>query len=134
MPGLQQIMRECPGLEIFVAAVDQELNERGYISPGVGDRYVILSSPQSSRHAVETDTLHCLTAVIGFSVPSSSLRCWNMLKHSGSLCCMSKYRSLYGRYAVLRLANVPTQETRRPIQNGASGCNDVYFTLASYDF
>lgn len=38
MPGLQQIMRECPGLSIFVAAVDQELNEQGYISPGVGDR------------------------------------------------------------------------------------------------
>ena len=38
MPGLQQIMRELPGLEIFVAAVDQELSKDGYIVPGIGDR------------------------------------------------------------------------------------------------
>jgi len=37
MPGLQQIMRELPGLEIFVAAVDQELSKDGYIVPGIGD-------------------------------------------------------------------------------------------------
>lgn len=37
MPGLQQILSRCPGLDIYVAAVDQELNAEGMISPGIGD-------------------------------------------------------------------------------------------------
>lgn len=37
MPGLQQILSKCPGLDIYVAAVDQELNAEGMISPGIGD-------------------------------------------------------------------------------------------------
>lgn len=37
MPGLQQILSKCPGLDIYVAAVDQELNDHGMISPGIGD-------------------------------------------------------------------------------------------------
>jgi uracil phosphoribosyltransferase len=36
MPGLQTILKECPGLEIYVAAVDQELTKEGYINPGLG--------------------------------------------------------------------------------------------------
>merc|ERR1712093_498610 len=37
MPGLRQILSECPGLEIYCAAVDQVLNDQGFISPGIGD-------------------------------------------------------------------------------------------------
>lgn len=36
MPGLQHVLRECPGLEVYVAAVDQELDAKGYINPGLG--------------------------------------------------------------------------------------------------
>lgn len=42
MPGLQKILRECPGLEIYVAAVDQELTKEGMISPGLGGELVPL--------------------------------------------------------------------------------------------
>lgn len=71
MPGLQQIMRECPGLEIFVAAVDQELNDQGYISPGVGDRYAPFSAIAT---AMRTDNLPIgLTVVIEYSVLSKDV-------------------------------------------------------------
>ena len=36
MPGLQQVLKECPGLEIYVAAVDQDLTDKGMIKPGLG--------------------------------------------------------------------------------------------------
>ena len=36
MPGLQLVMKKCPGLGIYVAAVDQELTEKGMIRPGLG--------------------------------------------------------------------------------------------------
>ena len=49
MPGLQQIMRELPGLEIFVAAVDQELSKDGYIVPGIGDRCVAVHLRESGH-------------------------------------------------------------------------------------
>lgn len=35
--GINRIKEEHPDVEIFVAAVDRELNERGYILPGLGD-------------------------------------------------------------------------------------------------
>ena len=34
--GINRIKEEHPDVEIFVAAVDRELNERGYILPGLG--------------------------------------------------------------------------------------------------
>ena len=35
--GLQRITAAYPELDIYVAAIDQRLNERGYILPGLGD-------------------------------------------------------------------------------------------------
>jgi uracil phosphoribosyltransferase len=35
--GILRVRRRYPGLPIFTAAVDRELNERGYIVPGLGD-------------------------------------------------------------------------------------------------
>ena len=35
--GLENIQREYPGIEIITAAVDDHLNEKGYIVPGMGD-------------------------------------------------------------------------------------------------
>lgn len=35
--GLSLIQREHPDVEIFVAAVDEKLNDHGYIVPGLGD-------------------------------------------------------------------------------------------------
>ncbi len=35
--GLQRIQASCPDVQIFVAALDEGLNEHGYILPGLGD-------------------------------------------------------------------------------------------------
>ncbi|AEH24667.1 uracil phosphoribosyltransferase [Pyrococcus yayanosii] len=35
--GIEKIKREFPEVEIFVAKVDRELNDKGYILPGLGD-------------------------------------------------------------------------------------------------
>lgn len=35
--GIKQIEETYPNVEIFVAAVDEILNEKGYIVPGLGD-------------------------------------------------------------------------------------------------
>jgi len=35
--GIERIKERFPDVEIFVAAVDRELNDRGYILPGLGD-------------------------------------------------------------------------------------------------
>ncbi len=35
--GIERVQREHPDVEIYVAAVDQGLNEEGYIVPGLGD-------------------------------------------------------------------------------------------------
>src|SRR5438132_392879 len=35
--GVQQLASALPDVEIHVAALDRELNERGYILPGLGD-------------------------------------------------------------------------------------------------
>ena len=35
--GLSNLSKAHPDVEIFVAAVDRQLNERGYILPGLGD-------------------------------------------------------------------------------------------------
>lgn len=35
MPGLERLLKECPGLEVWVAACDQELTDKGYITPCV---------------------------------------------------------------------------------------------------
>ncbi|HHU23231.1 MAG TPA: uracil phosphoribosyltransferase [Clostridiales bacterium] len=35
--GIERMMSEHPDVEIFVAAVDERLNEHGYIVPGLGD-------------------------------------------------------------------------------------------------
>lgn len=35
--GIEVLKRECPDVDIFVAAVDQKLNDHGYIVPGLGD-------------------------------------------------------------------------------------------------
>ncbi|ORY89110.1 Armadillo/beta-catenin/plakoglobin [Leucosporidium creatinivorum] len=36
-PGLEKVAAECPGLEIFVGGVDEQLTEQGMIVPGLGD-------------------------------------------------------------------------------------------------
>ena len=35
--GIERILRDHPDLSIVVASVDRELNEKGYIVPGLGD-------------------------------------------------------------------------------------------------
>jgi len=35
--GLKRITSACPGIDIYVAAIDERLNEHGYILPGLGD-------------------------------------------------------------------------------------------------
>jgi uracil phosphoribosyltransferase len=35
--GIEVIQREHPDVDIYVAAVDQRLNDHGYIVPGLGD-------------------------------------------------------------------------------------------------
>src|SRR5690554_1385594 len=35
--GIERIQQEHPDVEIFTAAVDERLNEHGYIIPGLGD-------------------------------------------------------------------------------------------------
>ncbi|HZD79947.1 MAG TPA: uracil phosphoribosyltransferase, partial [Actinomycetota bacterium] len=35
--GLAKMQQEHPDVPIFTAAVDRQLNERGYILPGLGD-------------------------------------------------------------------------------------------------
>jgi uracil phosphoribosyltransferase len=35
--GIQRLTREAPGLTIYTAAIDERLNEKGYILPGLGD-------------------------------------------------------------------------------------------------
>lgn len=35
--GVKHIAEEFPDVEIFIGAVDDELTEKGYISPGLGD-------------------------------------------------------------------------------------------------
>jgi uracil phosphoribosyltransferase len=35
--AIERLEREIPGVEVWVAAADDELNERGYIVPGLGD-------------------------------------------------------------------------------------------------
>jgi uracil phosphoribosyltransferase len=35
--GVKHIAEEFPDVEIFIGSVDNELTEKGYISPGLGD-------------------------------------------------------------------------------------------------
>ena len=35
--GIERVHRDHPDVEIYVAAVDEKLNEHGYIVPGLGD-------------------------------------------------------------------------------------------------
>lgn len=35
--GIKRVMKEHPDVDVFVAAVDEKLNEHGYIVPGLGD-------------------------------------------------------------------------------------------------
>ena len=35
--GVKKMMSEHPDVKIFAAALDRELNEKGYILPGLGD-------------------------------------------------------------------------------------------------
>ena len=35
--GLERISRAHPDVEIYVASIDERLNEQGYILPGLGD-------------------------------------------------------------------------------------------------
>ncbi len=35
--GLAVIQKEHPDVEVFVAAIDERLNDHGYIVPGLGD-------------------------------------------------------------------------------------------------
>ena len=35
--GIERIQKEHPDVDIYCGAVDEKLNERGYIVPGLGD-------------------------------------------------------------------------------------------------
>ena len=35
--GIQKIMDDFPGIEVYAGAIDPTLNEKGYIVPGLGD-------------------------------------------------------------------------------------------------
>ena len=35
--GVSKMMQDCPDVPIITAALDRELNENGYILPGLGD-------------------------------------------------------------------------------------------------
>ena len=35
--GVERLEKEIPGVEVFLASCDEELNEQGYIVPGLGD-------------------------------------------------------------------------------------------------
>ena len=35
--GIQRVQEEHPDVDIYVAAVDERLNDHGYIIPGLGD-------------------------------------------------------------------------------------------------
>jgi uracil phosphoribosyltransferase len=35
--GIRRVRKQYPKLPIFTAAIDRQLNERGYILPGLGD-------------------------------------------------------------------------------------------------
>lgn len=36
-PALRQLSEHYPGLEIYTAIIDEGLNDKGYIVPGLGD-------------------------------------------------------------------------------------------------
>ena len=35
--GIRHVRKHCPTLRIFTAAIDEGLNKRGFILPGLGD-------------------------------------------------------------------------------------------------
>ena len=35
--GIEKVMKDHPDVDIYVAAVDEKLNDHGYIVPGLGD-------------------------------------------------------------------------------------------------
>ena len=35
--GIERVQKEHPDVDIYLAAVDEKLNEHGYIVPGLGD-------------------------------------------------------------------------------------------------
>ena len=35
--GIRHVRKHCPTIQIFTAAIDAKLNERGFIVPGLGD-------------------------------------------------------------------------------------------------
>ncbi len=35
--GIKEVMDEHPDVDIYVASVDEKLNEKGYVVPGLGD-------------------------------------------------------------------------------------------------
>ena len=35
--GIERVRRDHPDVEIYVASVDEKLNDHGYIVPGLGD-------------------------------------------------------------------------------------------------
>ncbi len=35
--GIAEVQKECPDVDIYVAAIDEKLNDHGYIVPGLGD-------------------------------------------------------------------------------------------------
>jgi uracil phosphoribosyltransferase len=36
-PALKKLSEKFPGLRVYVGMIDEELNEKGYIVPGLGD-------------------------------------------------------------------------------------------------
>lgn len=49
-PGLDRVLGEHPGVTIACAAIDEELDERGFITPGLGDAGDRLFGPPPSEH------------------------------------------------------------------------------------
>ena len=35
--GIRKVQESCPDVDIYIAAIDEKLNDHGYIVPGLGD-------------------------------------------------------------------------------------------------
>jgi hypothetical protein len=76
--GVKHIAEEFPDVEIFIGAVDDELTEKGYISPGLGDAVSEKTRPRGhSNHILSrsesVSLLNSPLTVSPLSLPSPSL-------------------------------------------------------------
>lgn len=62
--GVDQIRSEHPDVDIYMAAVDETLDDRGYIRPGLGDSAIACGIQLFDR------------TILAFSLPPLSIFCW----------------------------------------------------------